>query len=85
MGQDELIYDEKKDGKIPKFIPEPNHTIVINNQNNTKSLTLDFNTGKLVVSGNLKQTEAAKIFFESLNGFFEQAINKQVEKRLKEK
>ena len=49
-----------------------------------KVLILDFNTDKLKISGDLPYDEAAKIFFNHVSKYFQEAINKQVEIRLKE-
>ncbi len=63
--------------KVDEIKPiEPKPTIEIHSPTG-KFLKLDFSTDKLIVTGDLKQKEAAKIFFDSLNGFFQEAIKRQ--------
>lgn len=65
------------------FRRAPNHQISINSPKG-KNLILDFNGDKLKISGDLEYCEAAKTFFDSLDGFFKEAIDKQVKLRLAE-
>jgi len=50
-----------------------------------KSRTLDFDGSKLKIYGDLEYDEASEVFFKSLDGYFQDAIEKQVRKRLNEK
>lgn len=63
---------------------EPNHTIQITSPNG-KFLKMNFNGDKLKLEGDLEISEGAKIFFESLDGFFQEAIHIQVNSKLEDK
>ena len=77
---DEIVYN----GSGLKIMNvEPSYNIHICNLNG-KKLILDFNTDKLIVSGDLEYDEAAKLFFDSLNYYFGGVIDKQVKEKLKE-
>ena len=47
---------------------KPDYCITISKDD--KSLTLDFNTGKLIVKGNMPYDKASEMFFNVLNQFF---------------
>ena len=62
---------------------EPAHNFIIENPNG-KKLEIDFSTDDVVLSGDLKYSEAAKLFFNAVNSYFKELIDKEVEKRLLE-
>ena len=70
---EELYFDNEQDCSINV---KQNYCIVIQNDLG-KKLKLDFNTDKLIVTGDLEKSEAAERFFEHLNNYFLQFINKQ--------
>ncbi len=62
----------------------PAHSIIINNPEG-KELSIDFSGDKVIVTGELEYDEAAKLFFEALDSYFQDVIDKKVEERLLEK
>jgi len=82
---EELTYEGYEGLNIKKI--EPNHTIVIHSPSG-KELILDFNGTRLKTSGDLKPDKAAKLFFDSLDWFFREAIEnskKEPKKSLSDK
>ena len=62
----------------------PAHSIILNNPEG-KELIIDFSGDKVIVTGELEYNEAAKLFFEALDSYFQDMVNKKVEERLLEK